>query len=306
MTAATTSRPAAAGAVPDAGATATANAAPRAEARASRRAADASSGAWRRRWRRFWPPAAALLLGIALWQLVIVVFDIPGYLLPSPQAFAETLWEQRVAIWEPTRVTMTAAYLAFLLALVVGVAAALLMARWNLTERALFPYLVIVQTIPIVAIAPLFVVWIGAGLTTNMLIGAMLAVFPIAANTLMGLKSVDRNLVQLYAMAGAPPRVTLFTLRLPGALPSILTGMRIAAGASVIGAIVGEFVAGVGGGEGGLGFILTQSAVQMRISQLFVAAIMASLVSLLLFAAVVLLERVLLGRWHESALPHDD
>jgi NitT/TauT family transport system permease protein len=134
----------------------------------------------------------------------------------------------------------------------------------------------------------------------------MIALFPVAANTLQGLKSVDRNLVQLYTMAGAPPRVRLLFLHLPGALPSILTGLRVAAGASVIGAIVGEFVAGVGGGAGGLGYVITQSAVQLRTPQLFLAVIAASLVSLVLFAAVVLVERRLLGRWHESALPTEE
>jgi NitT/TauT family transport system permease protein len=134
----------------------------------------------------------------------------------------------------------------------------------------------------------------------------MIALFPVAANTLQGLKSIDRNLVQLYTMAGAPPRVQLLFLRLPGALPEILTGLRVAAGASVIGAIVGEFVAGVGGGAGGLGYVITESAVQLRTPQLFLAVIGASAVSLLLFAVVVLVEKYLLGRWHESALPTEE
>ncbi|MGV0742460.1 ABC transporter permease [Mycolicibacterium sp. XJ870] len=258
------------------------------------------------RLRRALPPMGAFVLAIALWQLIIVVFDIPSYMLPSPWALLETLWEERTTIWQPTWVTVQESYLAFLVATVAGVAIALVMARWNITERGFYPYLIVLQTIPIVAIAPLFVVWIGPGQITNMLVGAMIALFPVAANTLHGLKSVDRNLVQLYSMAGAPPRVTMFSLRLPGASPSILTGMRIAAGSSVIGAIVGEFVAGVGGGEGGLGYIITQSAVQLRTPQLFVAVVMASVVSLVLFGFVVVLERLLLSRWHESALPDDE
>ncbi|MQY30503.1 ABC transporter permease [Nocardia aurantia] len=255
---------------------------------------------------RLLPPLGAFVLGIALWQLIIGVFDIPPYMLPSPRTLLDTLWDERRSIWQPTWVTVRESYLAFLLATVAGVAVALVMSRWRLTERGFYPYLIVLQTIPIVAIAPLFVVWIGAGQTTNMLVGAMIALFPVAANTLHGLKSIDRNLVQLYAMAGAPPRVTLFSLRLPGASPSILTGMRIAAGSSVIGAIVGEFVAGVGGGQGGLGYIITQSAVQLRTPQLFVAVVMASVVSLVLFAAVVVLERLLLSRWHESALADEE
>ena len=258
------------------------------------------------RLRRALPPIGAFAVGILLWQLVIVVFSVPSYMLPTPWTLVTTMWEERATIWQPTWVTMQESYLAFLVATVAGIAIALVMGRWSITERGFYPYLIVLQTIPIVAIAPLFVVWIGPGQTTNMMVGAMIALFPVAANTLHGLKSIDRNLVQLYSMAGAPPRVTLLSLRLPGASPSILTGMRIAAGSSVIGAIVGEFVAGVGGGEGGLGYIITQSAVQLRTPQLFVAVVMASVVSLVLFAAVVLLERLLLGRWHESALPDEE
>lgn len=260
----------------------------------------------RSRLTRALPPLGAFALGIALWQLIIVIFDVPSYMLPSPWTLLQTLWEERTSIWTPTWVTVQESYLAFLVATLAGIAIALVMARWNITERGFYPYLIVLQTIPIVAIAPLFVVWIGPGQTTNMLVGAMIALFPVAANTLHGLKSIDRNLVQLYSMAGAAPRVTLFSLRLPGASPSILTGMRIAAGSAVIGAIVGEFVAGVGGGEGGLGYIITQSAVQLRTPQLFVAVVMASLVSLVLFGFVVLLERLLLSRWHESALPDEE
>lgn len=258
------------------------------------------------RLRRTLPAVGAFVIGIALWQLVIAVFDIPSYMLPSPRTLMETFWEERTTIWQPTWVTVQESYLAFLIATVAGIAVAMVMARWNIAERGFYPYLIVLQTIPIVAIAPLFVVWIGPGQTTNMLVGAMIALFPVAANTLHGLKSTDRNLLQLYSMAGAPPRVTLFSLRFPGATPAILTGMRIAAGSAVIGAIVGEFVAGVGGGEGGLGYIITQSAVQLRTPQLFVAVVMASVVSLILFAFVVLLERLLLSRWHESALPDDE
>ena len=256
--------------------------------------------------RRATPPAATFVLVVALWQLVITVFDIPPYMLPSPTTLLQTLWQERTSIWQPTWITVRESYLGFVVATLAGVAVALIMARWRLAERGFYPYLIVLQTIPIVAIAPLFVVWIGPGQTTNMLVGAMIALFPVAANALHGLKSIDRNLVQLYTMAGAPARVTLFSLRLPGASPSILTGMRIAAGASLIGAIVGEFVAGIGGGEGGLGYIITQSAVQLRTPQLFVAVVMASVVSLVLFGFVVLLERLLLSRWHESALPDDE
>ncbi|MGP2438388.1 ABC transporter permease [Streptomyces sp. JW3] len=252
------------------------------------------------------PPLGALLVMIALWQLVIVAFDIPGYMLPSPATMLDTVTGEFDSVLTPTWVTLRESVLGFLIAGAVGVASALVMGRWRLMERSLYPYLILLQTIPIVAVAPLFVVWLGPGMATNTLVAAMIALFPVAANTLQGLKSVDRNLVQLYSMAGAPARVQLLFLRLPGALPEILTGLRVAAGASVIGAIVGEFVAGVGGGAGGLGYVITESAVQLRTPQLFLAVLGASVVSLLLFGAVVAAERFLLGKWHESALPTDE
>jgi NitT/TauT family transport system permease protein len=265
-----------------------------------------SSWSPRRFARRTLPPLAALGIGIGLWQLAISVFSIPAYMLPSPATMWQTITNHFGEIWTPTLVTVEEAYLAFLLASVVGVLIALVMARWNIAEQGLYPYLIIIQTLPIVAIAPMFVVWLGAGLRTNMLVGAMIAVFPVAANTLQGLKSTDRNLVQLYTMAGTGTTGRLLRLRLPSALPAILTGLRVAAGASVIGAIVGEFVAGVGGGQGGLGYVITECAVQLRTPELFLAVFMASVVSLVLFCVVVLLERRLIGRWHESALPHDE
>lgn len=258
-------------------------------------------------WRRHVLPAVvAAAIVIALWQLAITVFAMPAYLLPSPLDFLNALVTEAPSLVQPTLVTMQEAYLGFALAAVSGFVAALVMARWNVVERGMYPYLVLLQTIPIIAVAPLFVVWFGSGIATNVLVSAMIAVFPVAANSLQGLKSTDRNLVQLYRMAGAPPRVQLFSLRVPAALPQILTGLRIASGSSVIGAIVGEFVAGIGGGAGGLGYIITLDATQLRTPELFAAVIFASLVSLIIFGIVAGVESRLLKRWHESALPTEE
>lgn len=252
------------------------------------------------------PPAIALVAFVALWQAVVSIFEIPPYLMPGPGDFAVAIGERLVEMLPATWVTIQESYLGFLLAAVSGFLAALIMARWDVAERALYPYLVILQTIPIIAVAPLFVVWFGAGIGTNALIAAMIAVFPVAANGLQGLKSTDRNLVQLYRMAGANRFIQLFSLRVPSGLPQLLTGLRIAAGSSVIGAIVGEFVAGIGGGDGGLGYVITLNATQLRTADLFVGVLLASVVSLVLFGAVALIERQLLKRWHESALPEEE
>ena len=252
------------------------------------------------------PPLVVAVVVVALWQGLISVFGVPTYLVPAPLDVIAEIPDSIGGLVEPTLVTMGEAYGGFLLAAVVGFAVAFVMARWNVAERGLYPYMVLLQTIPIIAVAPILVVWLGAGPTTNTIIAAMIAVFPITANTLTGLKSTDRNLVQLFAMAGATRRYEMVVLRVPYALPYALTGLRIAAGSSVIGAIVGEFVAGIGGGQGGLGYVITSTAQQLMMPRLFLAVVAASAVSLLLFGLVRLVEVLALRRWHESAMSHDD
>jgi NitT/TauT family transport system permease protein len=252
------------------------------------------------------PPLVVAVVVIALWQSLITLFGVPTYLVPAPLDVIAEIPGSVGGLVEPTLVTMGEAYGGFLLAAAVGFAVAFVMARWNVAERGLYPYMVLLQTIPIIAVAPILVVWIGAGPTTNTVIAAMIAVFPITANTLTGLKSTDRNLVQLFAMAGATRRYEMVVLRIPYALPYALTGLRIAAGSSVIGAIVGEFVAGIGGGQGGLGYVITSTAQQLMMPRLFLAVVAASAVSLLLFGLVRLVEVLALRRWHESAMSDDD
>lgn len=251
-------------------------------------------------------PVVFAVVAIALWQLVVEVTGQPAYLVPGPLDVLDALRTGASDLIEPTIVTLEEAYLGFLLAAVSGFAVALVMARWRVAEFGVYPYLVILQTVPIIAVAPIFVVWFGAGNATNIIIAAMLAVFPIAANTLQGLRSTDRNLVQLYRMAGAPPRIQLFSLRIPHAVPQIMTGLKIGASSAAIGAIVGEFAAGIGGGAGGLGYAITRYANQLQTPQLFAAVIVASVIALVLFGLVTLIEWLLLHRWHESATPHDE
>jgi NitT/TauT family transport system permease protein len=249
------------------------------------------------------PPLVVLVIAVALWQALISLFGVPKFLVPAPLDVLAEIGPAIGTLVEPTLVTMGEAYGGFLLAAVVGSAVAFVMARWNVAERGLYPYMVLLQTIPIIAVAPILVVWLGPGPTTNTVVAAMIAVFPVTANTLTGLKSTDRNLVQLFAMAGASKRYEMSVLRIPYALPYVLTGLRIAA---VIGAIVGEFVAGIGGGQGGLGYVITSTAQQLLMPRLFLAVVAASCVSLLLFGLVRLVEVLALRRWHESAMSSDD
>ena len=251
-------------------------------------------------------PVVFAVVAVALWQLAVKATGQPAYLVPGPLDVLDALRTGASDLVEPAIVTIKEAYLGFLLAAVSGFAVALVMARWRVAELGVYPYLVILQTVPIIAVAPIFVVWFGAGNATNIIIAAMLAVFPVAANTLQGLRSTDRNLGQLYRMAGAPPRTQLFSLRIPHAVPQIMTGLKIGASSAAIGAIVGEFAAGIGGGAGGLGYAITRYANQLQTPQLFAAVIVASVIALVLFGLVTLIEWLLLHRWHESATPQDD
>ncbi|KAA9166122.1 ABC transporter permease subunit [Amycolatopsis acidicola] len=252
------------------------------------------------------PPLVVLVLAIALWQMAISVFGVPTFLVPSPSDVLAATGSSVSALIEPTLVTIQEAYGGFVIASVLGFAVAFVMARWTVAERGLYPYMVLLQTIPIIAIAPILVVWLGPGAATNTVVAAMIAVFPVTANTLTGLKSTERNLVQLFTMAGASKRYEMVVLRVPYALPYVLTGLRIAAGSSVIGAIVGEFVAGIGGGQGGLGYVITSTAQQLLMARLFLAVVAASCVSLLLFGIVRVAEVLTLRRWHESAMATDE
>lgn len=255
--------------------------------------------------RRIVIPVAFAAIALALWQIGVTITGVPPYLVPGPLDVLNALIESAPVLLEPTLVTAYEAYAGFAIAAVSGFGAALVMARFKTMELGFYPYLVILQTVPIIAVAPILVVWFGAGAATNMLVAAMIAVFPVAANTLQGLKSTDRNLLQLYRMAGAPPRVQLFSLRVPGALPQIMTGLKIAASSAAIGAIVGEFAAGVGGGAGGLGYAITRFANQLRTPELFASVVLASVVALVLFGVISFIEWLALHRWHESATPED-
>lgn len=248
------------------------------------------------------PPLIAALGLLAVWQIAVTALHVPVYLLPGPLAILEEFTSGFADLVVPTLVTVQEAYFGFVIAAVLGFVTAVIMARSVLVERAFYPWLVVMTTVPHIAIAPLFVVWFGAGLPTNTLIAVITAVFPIVTNTLQGLKSTEANLVQLYRMAGASRFVELISLRVPAGLPYTFAGLRVASGTAVIAAIVGEFVAGIGGGKGGLGYVITVSAQQLQTTRLFAAVVMASVIALVLFGLVAVLEKLVLGRWHESAM----
>jgi NitT/TauT family transport system permease protein len=219
---------------------------------------------------------------------------VPGYLVPAPSKVARTLVTSH-DLWKATGETALASTVGFLLSAVVGLllAIALSSARW--VQRTFYPYAVLFQTVPIIAIAPMLVIWIGFGMPTVITSAFIVSVFPVIANAIGGLMSTDPALVDLFRLYGATRLETLWKLRLPFALPAIWTGLRVAGGLAVVGAIVGEFITG-----GGLGSIIDASRTQQRVDKVFAVLLIASGLGISLFGIVNALSRMTLRRWHAS------
>jgi len=246
------------------------------------------------------PPLVALAIVLAAWEAVTRALAIPAYLLPPPSAIAIAADAHAGSLGQGILTTARAALIGFGLSAVFGVVAAVVLASSRLIERALYPYTVFLQTVPIVAIAPLLVVWFGPGLRAVALAAFIVSVFPVIANTFTGLRSVDPALRDLFRLYGAGRLATLTKLTLPAALPQIVTGLRIASGLAVIGALVGELFAGFSEDAPGLGILVMSSSRQLRTDLLFAAVLAAVALGLALFGAVNLLGARVLGRWHPS------
>ncbi|MBL7714188.1 MAG: ABC transporter permease [Bdellovibrionales bacterium] len=239
-------------------------------------------------------PLIPLILGLALLQFLVNRQAIPSYLFPAPYQVWEVLMTDG-QIWAALRDTSLNACLGFLLTLVAGacLGTGLASSRW--IEKMFYPYAVFFQTVPIIAIAPLLVIWFGYGQPTVIASTFIVSVFPMIAATLDGIRSTDQNLLDLFRLYRATRLQRLLKLQLPFALPSILTGARIASGLAVIGAIVGEFVGG-----GGLGGIVDESLAQQRVDRVFAAVTLAAGLGWVFFAVLNGLSRVLLRNWHAS------
>jgi NitT/TauT family transport system permease protein len=248
-------------------------------------------------------PLLALCLMVMLWQAAVVFFHVPDYLVPSPL---------QIALLVPARFTdLSSAFLltggeavgGLLLAAAVGIAIGLFFAVSPLIRRTFYPYVVLLQTIPIIAISPLILLWLGNGSLSVLFISFLISLPAVAVNTTQGLISVDINLLNLFRMGNATLPDILFKLRLPHALPHVFIGLKIAAGASVVGALVGETFAGSAAlGAGGLGYSSVYALSQLDTPYLFALILTSSLLGLLFFLAVGLVERRLVGKWHESIL----
>jgi NitT/TauT family transport system permease protein len=242
---------------------------------------------------------AALLV---LWQLVLWVFRIPPYMLPSPWAVSRAVAARFPSLVASFVITAEEAVGGLIVSIVIGVAVALVFAQSRWVRRMLYPWTLLLQTVPIVAIAPLILMWFGAGTPSVMLIAFIISLAPIIANTTQGLISVDENLVHLFLMHNASPQQILFKLRLPHSVPSLFVGIRIASGIAVIGAITGELYAGSSRvGEGGLGYSILYASSQLQTDYLFALVVAATILGFGFLFLVMFLEWYFLHNWHESA-----
>jgi NitT/TauT family transport system permease protein len=249
--------------------------------------------------------AAPILMGLsmlALWEAIVRVGAIPPYILPGPILVAKTLVTDWSTLWPALVVTMHITLEALLAAVVVGVLLAVLFSLSRWVELSLFPYAIILQVTPIVAIAPLIIAWVDDVHVSLLICAWLVAFFPILSNTVLGLRSVDRNLLDLFELYGAGRWRTLLDLRLPAALPYFLGGLRISGGLALIGAVVAEFVAGSGGRESGLAWRILESGYQLKIPRMFAALVLISLAGIAIYLLLSLLSHLMLRRWHESAM----
>jgi len=239
---------------------------------------------------------------LVVWQLVLWIFKVPRFMLPSPWAVARAVVARFPSLLMSLAITAEESLGGLLASIVVGVAIALLFAQSRWIRKMLYPYTILLQTVPILAIAPLILMWVGGGTAAVGLISFIISLAPIIANTTQGLISVDENLVHLFLMHNATPAQKLFKLRLPNAIPSLFVGIRIASGISVIGAITGELYAGSSQvGVGGLGYSILYASSQLQTDYLFALVFAATVLGFAFFFVVMFLEWYFLHRWHESA-----
>ena len=246
-------------------------------------------------------PVAVLAMGIAAWELVVRLNDIPPYVLPAPSAVFRTLIADWPVLSQSLLTTLVTTLEGFVAAALGGIGLALLFNQSKWLEYSLFPYAVILQVTPVIAIAPLLLIYLPQQ-TAVIVCAWIVGFFPVLSNTTLGLNSVDRNLAGLFNLYGASRLQTLCYLKLPAALPYILGGLRIAGGLSLIGAVVAEIAAGSAGAGSGLAYRIAESGYRLNIPRMFAALLLLSAAGIVIYGLLALTSYLMLRRWHESAL----
>ncbi|WP_017304278.1 ABC transporter permease [Spirulina subsalsa] len=259
---------------------------------------------------------APLIVGVLFlvsWELFVRWSNTPPYLLPGPLLVIQTLWRDWAILLPALWITLQITLVAFVAAIVSGVVLSILLTLNKWVEYSLFPYAVVLQTTPIVAIAPLIIIWTRQVLPPQsstfaalVICAWIIAFFPILSNTTLGLNSVDHTLKDVFQLYNASPWQTLLYLRLPSALPYFLGGLRISGGLALIGAVVAEFVAGTGGQRSGIAYQILMASYNLQIARMFAAILLITLLGIAIFWGLTVLSNLLLGHWHESALKREN
>jgi NitT/TauT family transport system permease protein len=249
-------------------------------------------------------PIAALAFALVVWELIVRLAAIPPYVLPGPWLVLTTLASDWGVLSQSLLVTLTTTLEGFALAAIGGVGLAVLFNQSRLVEYSLYPFAVILQVTPIVAVAPLLLIYLPQQAAV-LACAWIVAFFPVLANTTLGLNSVDHNLADLFRLYGASRAQVLLQLKLPAALPYILSGLKIAGGLSLIGAVVAEIAAGSAGAGSGLAYRIAESGYRLNIPRMFAALILLSAAGVVIFFALSLFSHLLLRRWHESAVTRE-
>ena len=251
-------------------------------------------------------PILTVLALLILWQLLVVGTGVPQYILPSPIAVAKALVSDWGILWPALWVTTKITFISLVLALIGGVGFAIFLVQSRWIELAFYPLAVILQVTPIVAIAPLILIYAPTREAALLICGFLVAFFPILSNMVQGLKSVDHNLLNLFDLYGASRWQALLHLKLPAAQPYFMTGLRIGGGLSLIASVVAEFAAGSGGPNSGLAFRLLEAQYRQNMPRLFAALLLLSALGVAIFAFTSFISWLSLHRWHESSLKREN
>ncbi|AOW98456.1 ABC transporter ATP-binding protein [Moorena producens PAL-8-15-08-1] len=252
-------------------------------------------------------PVAVGILVFLVWDISVRVTSTPSYILPGPLLIIKVLIRDWNSLFQPLLITIKITVAAFITAAVSGLLIAMLMAQSKWIEKSLYPYAVVLQTMPIAAIAPLIIIWLRNNTFAALVICAwIVAFFPIISNTTFGLNSIDSNLSDLFRLYKASRWQTMLYLRLPSALPYFLAALRISGGLALIGAVVAEFVAGTGGANSGIAYQMLIAGYNLEIPRMFAALFMISSLGILIFVLLTTLSNLVLGQWHESSLRRDN
>ena len=257
-------------------------------------------------WPKILAPVFIGLVSLSLWEIAVRAYGVPAYILPGPILILKTLIKDWHTLSTSLWVTLQITFFALTIAASLGVFISVLFSQSKWIELSFFPYAVILQVTPIVAIAPLIIIWVDDIRVALLICAWIVAFFPILSNTTLGLNSADHNLLNLFQLYGASRGQVLRHLRIPAAMPYFLGGLRISGGLSLIGAVVAEFVAGTGGRASGLAYRILESGYQLQIPRMFAALLLISLTGITIFLCLSFVSHLALRKWHESAIRREN